>query len=304
MLCLWMFGSPDAHAEDLVAIVRDTPLKVSGRVVGSVKAGEAYRVKEKRGVWLKIENGVQGWIRESSVARDQAAAVFLLQYAEEHPDEPGVWVRLVRLASEHPQSFPDSADDYLDQTLQSDPHDSAALFESARARVLTKEYSRAEEFLDRAVENSRPDAKVFRLRGELRIASGRIAEGISDLEQAIALGISDAELFNEVAWILATDEDGTRRNGKKAIQFAKKAVELSGEVNFGYVDTLAAAYAEDGQFDEAVKWQEKAVKLLGSDYYAEAYDVRERVTTYGLKQPHREKVIYKYELIVKRMETE
>ena len=60
---------------------------------------------------------------------------------------------------------------------------------------------------------------------------------------------------------MATCSDAKIRDGKKAVELATRACELSQWNNASYHDTLAASYAESGEFDKAVEWQEKANKL-------------------------------------------
>ena len=49
-------------------------------------------------------------------------------------------------------------------------------------------------------------------------------------------------------------------NGKQAVEYANKACDLTGWKNANYLSTLAAAYAEVGNFDEATKWQTKCIE--------------------------------------------
>jgi tetratricopeptide (TPR) repeat protein len=91
---------------------------------------------------------------------------------------------------------------------------------------------------------------------------------IKEYIKAIRLNNNYAKAYNALAWLLATCSDEKYRNGLKAVEFAKKAVDIAPVSQ--WFDTLAAAYAEAGDFDMAVKSQEKAIQLFkeegGSDH--------------------------------------
>lgn len=69
---------------------------------------------------------------------------------------------------------------------------------------------------------------------------------------AARLGQNSPVVLNNVAWVLATHKEGAMRNGALAVECAKRCVQLTAGKNPGYLDTLAAAYAEAGNFDLAL----------------------------------------------------
>src|SRR5262249_47679628 len=109
----------------------------------------------------------------------------------------------------------------------------------------------------------------------------------ADYAEAIRLDPGDARFYNGQAWLLATCPDARSRNGGKAVASARRACELTGWKNPDYVDTLAAAHAEAGQFDEAVRF---ATQALNDPTFprAEAADARKRLELYQKKQPYRD----------------
>jgi Tfp pilus assembly protein PilF len=81
---------------------------------------------------------------------------------------------------------------------------------------------------------------------------GREAEAIRQWEKALASRPVYLPALNNLAWALATCPDASLRNGAKAVQLARQACELSGGKNLLMLRTLAAACAENGQFDTAL----------------------------------------------------
>jgi tetratricopeptide (TPR) repeat protein len=92
--------------------------------------------------------------------------------------------------------------------------------------------------------------------------------------------------YNELAWPLATCWEGSIRDGKKAIELATKACELTEWKNPNFLDTLAAACAEAGRFDDAVKWQKKALEHP-EVFAAEDYEqIKQRLKLYEARKPY------------------
>ena len=77
----------------------------------------------------------------------------------------------------------------------------------------------------------------------------------------MSLEPNDQGILNTYAWLLATCTDHSLRNGRRAVELASRAVQLSNGSNADYLDTLAAAHAQAGRFQDAIATQERAVSV-------------------------------------------
>lgn len=92
---------------------------------------------------------------------------------------------------------------------------------------------------------------------------------------------------NDFAWMLATSPNPGLRNGVLAVEYAKKAVAATQRKHAGFLDTLAAAYAEAGDFDQAVVIQKESIALLRDANSKQDYT--SRLKLYETKAPYRER---------------
>src|SRR5207245_2370407 len=116
------------------------------------------------------------------------------------------------------------------------------------------------------------------------------AKANSEYEEAIRLDPENSEAHNSFAWMLSTSPEAKYRDGKKAVNLAKKACELSEWKNPIFLDTLAAAYAEAGDFDAAIKWEKKAIESFKDQDVKRAR--REMIKLYEKKQAYREEISF------------
>ena len=99
--------------------------------------------------------------------------------------------------------------------------------------------------------------------GNALLRKGSLNEAIAQYEIAVTLGPQDPHSRNNLGWILATSSDAGIRDGAKAVDFAQQAVALSGGREPQFLRTLAAAYAENGSFPDAIVTAQQAAVIAG-----------------------------------------
>jgi tetratricopeptide (TPR) repeat protein len=157
--------------------------------------------------------------------------------------------------------------------------------------VILKDLGRTREAADQFTEALRlkPDYEGARVNlGAILLREGRIAEAVEHFDRVLQLNPGNAEVYNNKAMIWATAPEARFRDGRRAVDAATRANELTGWKNPEFIDTCAAAYAEAGDFDRAVKWQTRAIDLLSNE--SQKNDFRVRLKLYQANQPYHEPV--------------
>ena len=96
------------------------------------------------------------------------------------------------------------------------------------------------------------------------LIQGKTNESITEFRRTLSLQPNDAEVLNDLAWLLATSPHSEIRNGAEAVKLASNACELTGNKQPLLLGTLGAAYAEAGRWDEAVAAAQKAHDLAAA----------------------------------------
>ena len=150
--------------------------------------------------------------------------------------------------------------------------------------------------LDAAIEHSRAALLIQPNNADcqtiLAIAldeEGQSVEAVKHYEKALEISPQSVSALNNLAWLLATGSNASLRNGARAIQLATQADQLSGGTNALVLRTLAAAYAEAGQFGKAIESARNAMQLgrsQGDDSLVT--ELQQQIALYELGLPYRE----------------
>jgi tetratricopeptide (TPR) repeat protein len=151
-------------------------------------------------------------------------------------------------------------DDY-DQAVTADPKSLLNLISRGNAWTARGEHAKAIADYNRALTiNPNFDTAYFCRGVEWRIMGG-YDKAIADFTKALAIDSKDFAAYGALAKIYATCPDAKYRDGRKAVEYANKSYQLRRRDDFGCFDTLAAAYAESGDFAKAREFEAKAVEL-------------------------------------------
>jgi Flp pilus assembly protein TadD len=123
---------------------------------------------------------------------------------------------------------------------------------------------RAEEHYRRAIALRADNVEAHGNLGLLLSAQGRTADAVHELQAALAQSPDQPQALAGLAWIRATSPDAAFRNGAEAVALARRAVELTETKDVASLDALAAAYAEAGQFDDAVLTARTGVEVAAA----------------------------------------
>jgi spermidine synthase len=125
--------------------------------------------------------------------------------------------------------------------------------------------------------------------GNALARTGKIEEAIAHFEQALRTQPGDPEVQNDLAWVLATHAPSEGGDPVRAVTLAERACAQTGNSAFPYLDTLAAAYAAAGRFQEAVATAQKAIDLARADGHTqEANEIAPRLELYRSAHAYRE----------------
>jgi tetratricopeptide (TPR) repeat protein len=151
---------------------------------------------------------------------------------------------------------------------------------------VTQDYVLALNWFQKAADRGHADAQVNLgiLYENGRGVARNYSKAIAMYEKAAEQGEADG--YNGLAWVLATCPLAAFRDGRRAVEAATRACELTEWKNPNNLDTLAAAFAESGDFESAVKWQTKQLETLDLTP-SQIADAKAHLALFKLHKPFR-----------------
>jgi tetratricopeptide (TPR) repeat protein len=175
----------------------------------------------------------------------------------------------------------------LTQALKLDAKQAAALRDRGLAWFFKNQFDRAITDLNEAIRLDPTDAYSFNNRGAALLKKRAYAEAAVDLREAIRLAPNFPNPHRHLAWLQGTCPQAELRDGAAAVANATRALELVEWKNTEWLAVLAAAHAEAGSFDEAMKWQQKCVTESAPQNSAH---LESALRTYQERKPFRDHV--------------
>lgn len=201
------------------------------------------------------------------------------------PDYANAWFNRGEIHYELGQ-FVKAVADY-DAAIERQPKDAGFYTSRGHAYFQLRRFQQALNDYSRAVAIDPENAEFYANRGDAYRSLGEWDKAATDFRKCITLDQSFGRAYQSAAWLMATCPDAQFRNQDLAVRAAEKAIQLDGESDYIYLDTLAAALANAGQFDGAEKTLQKAIGAAPKENVA---PLRERLSLYHSRRPFRQPI--------------
>ena len=185
------------------------------------------------------------------------------------------------------------AAEVLQKIHKANPNDALTTLQIAMLYTTMKQYEKAIAAYDEVLTRSPDEVEAIRGRGDALLNLGRRGAAVAEYEKAFKLKPHDFGILNNYAWVLATAPEDKLRDGHRALEMAIEACKQTEYKKDYILSTLAAAYAETGDFGSARKWAAKAVEVCvpTKDEPDRKDELQKELESYKADKPWREALV-------------
>ena len=177
---------------------------------------------------------------------------------------------------------------HLREVTRIEPNNFDAQVNLASALANEGQLHEARSFFQGALRLEPNSAFAHYQYGSALLDGGIEKEALQEFRQAMRLSPDSALTLDKLAWILSTSRDASLRNGKEAVKLATRACELTKNANPVTLATLAAAYAEVGQFEKALSISRQSKSLTDPVKSPALLDlINRQQTAFAADRPYR-----------------
>ncbi|MBX3413758.1 MAG: fused MFS/spermidine synthase [Pirellulales bacterium] len=183
----------------------------------------------------------------------------------------------------------DQAMKFYELALRRDPSAETPRLQLAAAAFKRNEPEKAARILADLLRQHPANTDALYLLGQIFERQRKYSDAVKLYRRALEIVPESDAIGNNLAWLLATCGDESVRDGEEAVRVAQPICERDGYKKFEFVDTLAAACAEAGNFAEAVRLAEDAQESAVEANNAQmAEQIGSRLRLYEAGQPYHE----------------
>ncbi len=178
--------------------------------------------------------------------------------------------------------------EYYHKAIEMDRFDDEVRYNLGFVHYQTGNLDKALNCMTETLRVNPDHIKANRIRADILYKLGRTEPAIEQYYKSLQFLPDNVYVLNTLAWLLATSPNPPMQNDGDAVKFAEKVCLLTGHAQYSFIDTLAAAYAANGDFKNAVETAEKAIELAqGSANETELQELQDRLELYKANKPYR-----------------
>jgi len=289
ILALLLMGRTSAAFEvgDLVHATQDTDLRVPNGKTGSVFVGDFLKVESIKDKWLWVspDKGKPGWIDSAHVVPADDAEKYFEGRIKKNSRDAAAYVGRAKIVM---ADFKwEKATEDLNMAVSLGLKTADIYATRGMMLSLMDEFEKALADFNEAIRMNPNDDESLGYRGLIWEEKGEYAKAHADYSKALAIDPENAVNCDAMAILLASCPDAKYRNGRQAVSLATKACQKAEWQNSGYLGTLAAAYAEVGDFKKAIEYGEKA---LENAFGVTKEEGEKKLALYKANKPYRHEV--------------